>query len=447
MRKAAVVVLILAAGHAAQAQPMPVPADQATQGSTAAAPPVAQAGRSYRGLFGAGSGARPGGHLLDLTASVYQEYGTLSRSEFSFDPEVQGIGWFLGVRSRLALERAWQNTRFGLRGESSFRYFRDARETTTPRVRLEVALDHNARQYRLNSVRLSGSGDYEPYYTLSIFPTPVAETGGTAIVPTSRDDLLFRGARYVYAQSFEAERQVAPRAYVTVFESWRYTSASAAGFDVDSVRVGARYGYRLSRYASLRVGYAYQTGHYGLEAARRLEAHDIDLSYDYRKPLSRSRRTTVGFGVGSSRVTTGAGPEWMIVGTANLRHELGAGSFLQGDYLRNVQLVEGFAEPFFVNTGSASLGGFFGRRVEFLASSGYSMGTIGTGSDTYESLQGSARLRLAMASFLAVDVEGLVNRNIFDGRTTLPGVIPATTGDASRWAVRCNVAMWLPLSR
>ena len=48
---------------------------------TASAQTSAQAGRRqqanqpYRGLFGAGTPARPGGHALDLMLSVYEEYG------------------------------------------------------------------------------------------------------------------------------------------------------------------------------------------------------------------------------------------------------------------------------------------------------------------------------------------------------------------------------------
>ena len=62
---------------------------------TASAQTSAQAGRRqqanqpYRGLFGAGTPARPGGHALDLMLSVYEEYGN------EFDTPVSGADYEL----------------------------------------------------------------------------------------------------------------------------------------------------------------------------------------------------------------------------------------------------------------------------------------------------------------------------------------------------------------
>jgi hypothetical protein len=213
---------------------------------------------------------------------------------------------------------------------------------------------------------------------------------------------------------------------------------------VQGFHASAGFGHRFTRYSALRIGYGYQLGHYGLDARQRLESHDIDLSLDYRRPLTQSRRTTIGFSTGSSLVTAQQRRQWEIVGVANLRHELGAGWFIQGDLARDVRLVEGFTDPFFVNSVTANLGGFLGRRIEVLTSGGYSRGAVGFGSDHYTAAHGSTRLRLALASFVAIDAEGLVNQHRFDDRVNLPGPVPA---DLNRWAVRCNMALWLPLSR
>lgn len=244
--------------------------------------------------------------------------------------------------------------------------------------------------------------------------------------------------------TFAYDHQLTGRTYLGVFEEARYTQADTPGLDVNSVRAGVRYGYRFSRAASIRAGYAYQTGRYGPQTDQKLEAHDVDLSLDYRKALTRSRRTTVGFAAGSSRVAAGPNRGWRVVGTANLRHEFERGWFIQGDFKRDVQLVEGFSDPFFSNTVTASLGGFLGRRVEVLTSGGYSQGLIGFGGDTYDAIQGAARLRLALARYLAVDAEGLINQHTLDARYTSPVGVPARL---NRWAIRWNVSIWLPLSR
>lgn len=430
---------MLLAGLCAQAAGAQQPQDSQT-----AAQPVAVATQPYRGLFGAGSPAAPNGHLLNLTALVSEEYGTNDNSEIPAGSLVLSDGWFTGVRSALAFEKAGRYTRFGLRGEGAFRYYSSTRLTTLPRFQVDMGLDHRTGQTRRDSVSLGGSVAYEPYFTLSIFQSSLPVTGGSAIVPSSRDDLLTRRARYIFGQSFAFEHQLSQHTYVGLFEGVRYTRADTPGLDAGSIRAGARFGYRVSRDAALRLGYAYQTGRYGLDGAQRMTTHDLDVSLDYRKALDRSRRTTIGFGTGSSRVTTQAAPRWIVIATANLRHEMAAGWFIQTDFTRNTQIVEGFANPFSVNTVTASLGGFMGRRVEFLASGGYSRGSVGFGSENYHAVQGSTRLRLALARYLAIDLEGLINQHAFDTRIAIPDSVLPTL---NRWAVRCNIALWLPLSR
>ena len=220
--------------------------------------------------------------------------------------------------------------------------------------------------------------------------------------------------------------------------------APTTGFDVNDLRAGARYGYRMSPHASLRFGYAYKRGSYGLDGAQRLESHDLDVSFDYRRPLPHLRNTTVGFGAGPSRISREVEPLWTVIGSANLRHDFGKGWFIRADYARNAQLVEGFADPFFVNTVTGSIGGFLGHRVEVLATSGYSKGPVGFGQDRYTSRQSSARMRVALARVLALDAEGLLIQYGFGAGVPVPGTVPAVL---DRWAVRCNIAWWLPLSR
>jgi hypothetical protein len=434
--------MCLLVGGLAFASPQGVRAQQgATNQPTGRTQQVQQA---YRGLFGAGSAPQPGGHALDLTVSVYEEYGNNIDDETPTDVLVLDSGWFTGVRGGLSFEQLGQRARFGLRTEGAFRYYQDSGRTTKPRLHVDMAVDSTEGTRRNTTWHLGGSVDHQPYYMLPLFTAGTAVTGGTAILPTSRDDLLYANARMVYGQSFSVEHQLNPRWTFGVFEDLRYTKADNAGLDVRAIHAGARFGRRFTRYAALRLGYAYQTGRYGQNTDERLETHDIDVSFDYRRPLPRLRRTTFGFATGSSRVTDQHNARWEVVGMANLRHDFEGGWFVQGDFARNVRLVEGFSRPFLQNTWSASLGGFLGRRVELLTSGGYSRGSIGSTSDRYRAIQGAARLRLALARYLAIDTEGLINEHHFGGAVVLPGTV---TADLNRWSVRCNVTVWLPLSR
>jgi hypothetical protein len=411
---------------------------------TQPADPEPLAAPPFRGLFGAGSPAAAGGHALDLTAFVYQEYGN---TEDYLNPDltdVLGTGWFMAARGALSYEHAGRYSRFGLRGEGAFRYYRETGQTTAPRFRFDMGVDSRFGRRRRDTVRVSGFVERQPYYVLPIFPSTVTVTGGTSILPPNRDDLLFRRDRYIYGQSLGLEHQFSARSYVTVDEVVRYTQADTPGLDVHSFIVGGRYGYRLSPNTSLRVGYAYQTGRYGAGTNERLESHDVDLGLYVQKPITHSRRTTLSLSAASSRVDAGGNQGWKVLGAAGLRHEFTKGWFVEGTFARDVQLVEGFAQPFFVNTVMANVGGFLSRRVELLASGGYSEGAIGFSDDRYDTLQGSARLRIALAKFLAIDAEGLTNQYTFTDRLVMPTGVPA---DLNRWAVRWSVSLWLPLSR
>jgi hypothetical protein len=200
----------------------------------------------------------------------------------------------------------------------------------------------------------------------------------------------------------------------------------------------------MSRYASINVGYGYEVGNYGLQTLQKIETQNVDLGIEYRRPLTRSRRTTFGFTTGAALLSAQPHRQWQALGTANLRHEFNRGWFIQGDFGRSVQLVEGFTAPFLVNTVTASVGGFMGRRVELVSSGGYSSGVVGFGSDRYHAVQGSARLRLALARYVAIDTEGLTNQYLFNNRIAVPTSLPP---QLNRWAVRCSVALWLPLAR
>jgi hypothetical protein len=403
-----------------------------------------QAGRPYRGLFGMGSPAARGGHLLDLTASIYEEYGNTQQADAAVATPLLGTGWFLGFNGGLTFRKDARYTRFVLLGDTTLRYYRTTGETTAPRFHAEMGIDSQVGHRRQNSVGFRASVDREPYFILSIFPGSTSPTEGAAIVPVNRDDLFDRQDRYIYGQGFNVEQQWSQRTFFRFSESARAAVSDSPNLDVRTVQAYAGIGHRMTRYASLVLGYGYRYGQMGAGATQRLKQQDINVGIDYQRPLTRSRRTTFGLTTGSSLVDVTPNRQWQVVGGVNLRHEFASGWFIRGDFTRNTQLVEGFADPFFVSTVQASLGGFAGRRLELNLASGYSRGTQGFTSQRYNTVQGSARVRLALARFVAVDTEALVNRQDFDRRIVMPGAVPS---QLDRWSVRCNVAIWLPLSR
>jgi len=429
---AAVAVAAILCGAAAHAQQLT--ADQV---------PTTQASRPYRGVFDAGTAARPGGHLLSFTATFSPEYGNTQNGQPA-GSLVLGTGWFYSASAGLGFERAWQRTRFALRAAGSFRYYADSRQTTQPTYRVEMAVDTQAASERQSTFRFGLSAEHLPYYVLPLISTSAPVTGETAIVPTTRDDALYPQASNTLGESLGFDVQLSRRAFLRFSQDGRYTTGGAPGTNVREAHVAGAFGYRLSQYAALRLGYGYRTGWFGADTAQRLSTQDIDVGIDYRRPLFQSRRTTVGFTTGSSLVDEPGRRRWQFVGAANVRHEFTGGWFIQADLARATRLVQGFTAPFVDNSATASLGGFFGRRLELLMSAGYSRGEVGTGGGTYTALQGSTRLRLALARWIAIDGEGLYSKNRFSDQVVMPAGFPA---NLTRWTVRFNVVLWFALSR
>jgi hypothetical protein len=407
--------------------------------------PLPESSRPYRGLFGAGSPAAPGRSAFDLTAAVYEEYGNLPEGDVPLALPALGAGWFTGARAAVSMEHAGRHTGFGLRGEASLRYYHDLGQTTPVRARVDAGFDAALGKRHDSRLRLSGAYQLEPYYLLPFFDAPAPVIGGTTILPIYRDDALYARRRHITSGAIGYEMAFTPRDSLVFDASLRDTRADGVALDVQDYHASGRFSRRVTRDLSLRAGYTFQRGRYGIAAQDLLTTQGLDLSVDYRRTLPFSRKTTVGFGSGSALVD---GQEedrrYFVTGYATLRHDMGRGWFIGADYSRAVQLVEGFAAPFLANTVTASLGGFASPRVELYTSGGYSAGDAGFGGGRYEVTQASARLRVALAKYAAVSTEGLLYAHRFPDGAAAPGVFP---GRLDRWAVRAGLTLWLPLAR
>ena len=150
--------------------------------------------------------------------------------------------------------------------------------------------------------------------------------------------------------------------------------------DLNSYSVGGRFSHRVSRNASLRLGYTYRRGKYGfVSTAADATIHDLDFGVDYGRALSLFRRTQLDFGVGSSMVnqpTDGFNerPQYRVVGNVGLNHEISRTWRARLAYMRGFGFVDGLPEPVFSDGVTASLSGFVNRRVDVSASGGFTTG-------------------------------------------------------------------------
>jgi hypothetical protein len=258
---------------------------------------------------------------------------------------------------------------------------------------------------------------------------------------------------------------VSRRGSIEGLVNYRYSdsddSAAAAAHYLRSYSVGGRYRHGVSRYASLRLGYAFREGQYGLTPTTpTTRVHDIDVGVDYARALSVTRRTSIDFSTGSSVVTVpaidpaGDGREvnevqLRLVGTVGLLHEMGRSWRLRVAYNRGVGFAEAFAEPVFADGFNASLHGFFNRRTDFSTNGGFSFGDVGLRPDSGISRSGdsfrtwffSARSQYALGSLWAVYTEYLYYSQDLGATVIVPDGIPATL---HRHTMQIGLTFWVP---
>ena len=157
-------------------------------------------------------------------------------------------------------------------------------------------------------------------------------------------------------------------------------------------------------------------------AADTIRIYDVDLGIDCRLAPSFSRRTTISFGSGSSVIPTHEETFYQALGDVTLNHEIDRILSFQAVYRRQMQLVEGFAEPFLSDSLTSGIGGYLGRRVDLAAAARYTTGSVGLASDAtgYDTSFGSLDFRVVLSRHLALQTQYLYYHYLFADRAPLP---------------------------
>ena len=133
------------------------------------------------------------------------------------------------------------------------------------------------------------------------------------------------------------------------------------------------------------LGYALQESTFQGSTTPLSRTQNLIIGVDYRKPLSRSRRTFLQFNTGSvitnqvepDQVATDQGDERHIraTGSAMLVHQMGRTWSTRAQYRRQVGYLEGFARPVFSDTANFAVGGLLTRRADLFVNVNYITGT------------------------------------------------------------------------
>jgi hypothetical protein len=155
----------------------------------------------------------------------------------------------------------------------------------------------------------------------------------------------------------------------------------------------------------------------------------------------------VGSGSGTAPV---ANPQfethYRINGNVFLNRQIGRSWSARLDYMRATEYVQGFTTPFFSDTVTGGVGGFFDSRSRFNASTGYTRGNVGytvTG-QTYDTYFGTVNYQLGLTKWLALFADYSYYHYLFDQGIVLPA---GMNQGQNRHSVHVGANLWAPLLR
>jgi hypothetical protein len=218
--------------------------------------------------------------------------------------------------------------------------------------------------------------------------------------------------------------------------------------DLDFITQGGgfRFTRRVSRYASLRLGYTYRASDYARAVNEGLKSHDIDVGVDYARSLSLSRRAVLAFGTGSSVITTVDRTFYRVNGQVQLNVALSRKWDYALAYDRGLSYVNGFSTPVFADSFSTRLQGTLSRRFGVAASASYANGTQATveTSDRFSTYSVSTLAQFGLSRFVAAEVEYYYYNYDYPGSILSPLGVVSRLG---RHGVRGGLSFWFPILR
>jgi hypothetical protein len=443
---ACVVVLVLCASSASAQRPRP--------------------DRPYRGLFG-GNGADPNSsQTLDLNVSLFGAYDDnvlASNGQGSINPEyMQSGGFGTGTMSLDYTKKAGRAT-LDFSGGTAYRYYPSLHELNGASYFASVGV--STKLGRRTTLSVTGSGSYTPFFWYDQSLLSAQGTSGTVTVIDPQQALVNQAATTAYS-SASLDHQFTARSSLSLDGSFNYTDYQARSKPFKSASGGGMYRYRITSRIGIHAGYHYRHGTLGYYSTtdEPVDIHDLDVGVDYNRPLSRTKKLTFGFSTGSSIYKVTESPaltgvvsdgtsadlyrrtRYAVNASAFLNQQIGRSWTARLDYRRGLQLVQGFAAPFFADSVNASLQGFLGTRSRLQFSGAYSNGDVGISIDSrrYSTASATANYQFAVGRWAALFVEYDYYHYRFDEGVVLPVGMGRSLG---RNGARGGLNLWLPLLR
>ena len=425
-RIATILLLALAAGRSASAQ------------STVRRLPV------FHSLFGPADSEQTRPRQLDVNWSLYSaddDNSFLATDADIFDAALQARRWYSGATISVQYVRRPPHRLLTFNATSAGRYYPDLRRIVTTRYGGGLTLDSSfAKGWR---VQMSESASFSPFYQVVLAPS--APGLWTPDAPaSSADTAVSRQHAMQYGSFVGVTHTYSARSALAFNYGLRYTQVFGAP-NSGTQRGGIEYTHGIMKDIGLRLGYAYGVAFTGVDsAAAPIRNQDIDIGVNYGRSFSPSRRMSFGFTTGSSIISSEDGSHFRLTGSGRFNRRLAPRWTAQVLYDRGLQVPDGATRPFFSDTLSGTLSGYFSRRMSLRVQPSYSHGVVGfTGkTNAYNSLTNTTRFEVALNHRLALYAEHFYYKYAFESGVGLPALL---TSGLNRRGARAGLTLWTPL--
>lgn len=303
-------------------------------------------------------------------------------------------------------------------------------------------------------VSLRQSASYASFYRLSFTPRTIAPLVGGPLpggsfgsigdLP-SPDQSLAELSTIGTASSAEVIQSLGSRTALRYYYDREQTNTASTRRRLLIQNVGASYRRQMTRYGGLRLGYGYQEADFHRGLVPPTQLHNIDIGWDYARPLSFSRRTNVGFSMGTQAFDREGIMFYRFQGTGHVTHQMGRTWEISATYDRGIQFIELVDEPMNADTFRGHAAGLLaGRRLQLVLDSGYTTGQLSsvTTRRRLETISASSSLDWALGRQYTLFASYSFYQYNFDESVQLPvALLQATT----RHSVHGGVRIWLPL--
>jgi len=357
-------------------------------------------------------------------------------------------GFYTVLSPEVMFESHGRRLQIGIRAASNMRYYGDLHQMVVTNHSVGAGL--TAQITRTTSVFVNQGISYAPAYLYGLFARIGVPAVGDVIAPAT-DYALNSERSWAYTTNASLSQRLTPRATLSFNSDVRYTDfmGHAAGFtNLLAHDAGGRFTYAVSRDIKLRFGYTYRDTNYS--RVQQVSEHDLDTGIEYSRPLSRSRRATVGFGLGPTSANVPV-PESesqqqknRIGADAFVDYQMGRSWSARGTLRRGITYIETLPNPVFTNAVAVMTQGLLNPRTDLVVSAAYTTGELALAGTPapFTTYTGDVRVRVAVSKLLATYVEYVYYFYTFSRNLLLPPDVPA---GLTRNGVRIGLTLWAPV--